>query len=60
MRWLLAFLCLTFAALSQANATPTLEGRIDKVLVLKSEHKLHLLSNGKILKSELKKVFEPA
>lgn len=51
MRWLLAFLCLTFAAFSQANATPTLEGRIDKVLVLKSEHKLHLLSNGKILKS---------
>lgn len=51
MRWLLAFLSLTFAALTHANATPTLEGHIDKVLVVKSEHKLHLLSNGKILKS---------
>lgn len=51
MRWLLAFLCLTFAAFTQANATPTLQGPIDKVLVLKSEHKLHLLSSGKILKS---------
>ncbi|MCY1265317.1 L,D-transpeptidase catalytic domain [compost metagenome] len=51
MRWLLALLCLTFATLTQANATPTLEGSIDKVLVLKGEHRLHLLSKGKILKS---------
>ncbi len=51
MRWLIAVLCLTFAAFSHANATPTLDGHIDKILVLKSERKLHLMSNGKVLKS---------
>ncbi|WP_152225285.1 murein L,D-transpeptidase family protein [Pseudomonas sp. SCB32] len=51
MRWLIAVLCLTFAAFSNASATPTLDGHIDKILVLKSERKLQLMSNGKILKS---------
>ncbi len=52
MRWLLAVLCLSFAAWSHANATPTLDGvRVDKVLVIKSERKLHLMSRGNILKS---------
>ncbi|UVE16772.1 L,D-transpeptidase family protein [Pseudomonas sp. LS44] len=52
MRWLLAALCLSFAALTQANATPTLEGQaVDKVLVLKSERKLHLMGKGSVLKS---------
>ncbi len=37
MRWLLALLCLTFASLTQANAAPSLDGKVDKVLVLKSE-----------------------
>ena len=30
MRWLLALLCLTFASLTQANAAPSLEGKVDK------------------------------
>jgi len=52
MRWLLALLCLTFTALAHANATPSLNGsRIDKVLVIKSERKLHLVSAGQTLKS---------
>ncbi|HLA32630.1 MAG TPA: hypothetical protein VJ047_16550, partial [Pseudomonas sp.] len=47
MRWLFALLCLTFTLGTQATATPTLNGRtIDKVLVVKSERKLHLLSRG--------------
>jgi len=52
MRWLFALLCLTFTLGTQATATPTLNGRtIDKVLVVKSERKLHLLSRGTPLKS---------
>lgn len=51
MRWLLALLCLTFASLTQANAAPSLEGKVDKVLVLKSERKLLLLNKGNVLKS---------
>ncbi|MCY1286601.1 L,D-transpeptidase catalytic domain [compost metagenome] len=52
MRWLLAVLCLSFTALTHANATPTLDGqRIDKVLVIKSERKLHLMGKGTVLKS---------
>ena len=52
MRWLLALLCLTFTAFSHANATPSLGGSpIDKVLVIKSERKLHLVSAGQTLKS---------
>lgn len=51
MRWLLALLCLTFASLTQANAAPSLEGKVDKVLVLKSERKLLLLNKGNVLKA---------
>ena len=52
MRWLLALLCVTFTAFSHANATPSLGGSpIDKVLVIKSERKLHLVSAGQTLKS---------
>ncbi|MGH8354454.1 MAG: L,D-transpeptidase family protein [Pseudomonas sp.] len=52
MRWLLAVLCLAFTAISHANATPTLGGQtVDKVLVVKSERKLHLIGRGQTLKS---------
>ena len=52
MRWLLALLCLTFTLTAQATTTVTLAGKtIDKVLVLKSERKLHLQSRGETLKS---------
>ncbi len=52
MRWLLAVLCLSFTTLLYANATPTLHERpVDKVLVIKSERKLHLISRGETLKS---------
>ncbi|MBM7059946.1 L,D-transpeptidase family protein [Pseudomonas sp. UL073] len=52
MRWLLAVLCLSFAAFTHANATPTLNGQsVDKVLVIKSERKLHLMGKGAVLKS---------
>ncbi len=52
MRWLFAVFCFTFATLSHATATPHLDGAsIDKVLVIKSERQLHLLSRGKTLKS---------
>lgn len=50
MRWLLAILCL-LAVLPQARAS-TLEGQlIDKVLVVKSERRLHLVSRGELLRS---------
>lgn len=52
MRWLLALLCLTLTAAVQATTTPSRGDRpIDKVLVVKSERKLHLLSRGEALKS---------
>lgn len=52
MRWLLAVLCWSFIGLSYATATPTLEGSVvHKVLVVKSERKLYLISYGKTLKS---------
>lgn len=52
MRWLFAVFCFTFASLSYANATPRLDGMtIDKVLVIKSERQLHLISRGMTLKS---------
>ncbi|MBA1264860.1 L,D-transpeptidase family protein [Stutzerimonas sp. NM35] len=52
MRWLLAISCLTFAVLSHATAVPALDGAfIDKVLVVKSERQLHLISRGVTLKS---------
>jgi murein L,D-transpeptidase YafK len=52
MRWLLALLCITVVSLSHASAAPTLGGKtVDKVLVLKSERKLHLMGRGEVLKS---------
>ena len=53
MRWLIVFACLLFTSLAQAMSTPGLDSKIavDKVLVVKSERKLHLLSRGEILKS---------
>ncbi|MGE4405770.1 L,D-transpeptidase family protein [Pseudomonas sp.] len=52
MRWLFALFCLIFTALSHANATPSLEETsIDKILVIKSERQLHLISRGQALKS---------
>jgi len=52
MRWLLAALCLFFATLSHANAAPALDGQaVDKILVVKSERKLHLIGRGQTLKS---------
>ena len=52
MRWLLAVLFITLAAPSFASSAPTLRGKaIDKVLVVKSERKLHLMGRGEVLKS---------
>ncbi|MEO4046125.1 L,D-transpeptidase family protein [Pseudomonas sp. CAU 1711] len=52
MRWLLALICLSVVNLAQATTAPTLRGQaVDKVLVLKSERKLHLMGRGEVLKS---------
>ena len=52
MRWLFVICCLLFASLSHAMAAPSLDAEaVDKVLVLKSERKLHLLSRGEIVRS---------
>jgi murein L,D-transpeptidase YafK len=52
MRWLFALICMSLCLTAQATTTPTLKGSvIDKVLVVKSERKLHLLSRGNTLKS---------
>lgn len=53
MRWLLASLCLSVVGLSQASVpSPGEEQRVvDKILVVKSERKLMLLSRGQPLKS---------
>jgi len=52
MRWSVAVLCLLFSVFSHANTTPSLQSpAIDKVLVVKSERKLQLLSRGQPLKS---------
>ena len=52
MRWLFTLLCLAFTAMSYATTTPGLGGSsIDKVLVVKSERQLHLVSAGQTLKS---------
>jgi murein L,D-transpeptidase YafK len=52
MRWLLAICCFTFAALSHASASTVLDDNfIDKVLVVKSERQLHLISRGTTMKS---------
>jgi murein L,D-transpeptidase YafK len=52
MRLLLAAVCLAFATLSFASTTVTLDGKtVDKVLVMKAEHKLLLQNKGETLKS---------
>jgi len=52
MRWLFAVFCLMFASMSHASAAPSLEGAlIDKVLVVKSERQLHLISRGEAVRS---------
>ena len=52
MRWLIALLCLSVVSLSHASTAPTLRGKpVDKVLVVKSERKLHLMGRGEVLKS---------
>ncbi|TWH64513.1 L,D-transpeptidase-like protein [Azomonas agilis] len=50
MRWLLVLCCLGFASLSQASVAH-LQGRVDKILVVKSERTLHLLNKGQSLKT---------
>lgn len=53
MRWLFVLFCSILPALCQANVAFSLDKNapIDKVLVVKSERKLHLMSQGFILKS---------
>ena len=52
MRWLLALLCMSFIAVSQASTVVTLDGKpIEKVLVLKSAHQLQLIADGKPLRT---------
>ncbi|MHA6494246.1 L,D-transpeptidase family protein [Pseudomonas borbori] len=52
MRWLFALICFSVAGAVSAAATPGLETRqVDKVLVVKSERTLQLLSRGQPLKS---------
>ena len=52
MRWMLATLLFCCASLTQASPGGFLnEPRVDKVLVLKSERRLHLISRGETLKS---------
>ena len=51
MRWLLALFCLSFVTVSQASfvttVTPSNAPMIEKVLVLKSAHRLQLIADGK-------------
>lgn len=52
MRWMLAALFFCCASLAHASASGFLkEPQVDKVLVLKSERRLHLISRGETLKS---------
>ena len=52
MRWLLPLLCLTLSLNALASTTPaTSQQTVDKVLVLKSERKLHLQQRGETIKS---------
>ena len=52
MRWLLPLLCLTLSFSALASATPATGSHAgDKVLVLKSERKLHLQRRGETIKS---------
>lgn len=52
MRWLFILLCLSLSANAHATAAPLPDTpSIDKVLVVKSERRLHLISRGDTLKS---------
>lgn len=52
MRWLFALLCLSVALTGHASTAPMPDGKtVDKVLVVKSERTLHLISRGDTLKS---------
>jgi len=52
MRWLLVICCLCFSTLSHSNSSASLQGKaVDKILVVKSERRLHLISQGQKLKS---------
>jgi murein L,D-transpeptidase YafK len=54
MRWLFALLCLSLSVLANANPQPPQASpapRVDKILVVKSERKLQLISHGKPFKS---------
>ena len=52
MRWLLPLLCLTLSLNAIASTMPaTSQQTVDKVLVLKSERKLHLQQRGETIKS---------
>lgn len=52
MRWLLALLCFSLLGIGHASTSaPLADKRVDKVLVVKSERKLHLMERGEILKS---------
>ncbi|MBC9249652.1 hypothetical protein A9179_05125 [Pseudomonas alcaligenes] len=52
MRWLFAVFCLSLASLAPASTAPISSGKaVDKVLVIKSERKLHLMGRGEVLKT---------
>ncbi|MDX1369546.1 L,D-transpeptidase family protein [Pseudomonas sp.] len=52
MRWLFILLCLTLTANAYATTAPMPEAPpVDKVLLVKSERQLHLISRGETLKS---------
>lgn len=52
MRWLLALLCFTLSFASHAATAPaSTAATVDKILVEKSERRLHLISQGETLKS---------
>ncbi|SDH80145.1 L,D-transpeptidase catalytic domain [Pseudomonas flavescens] len=52
MRWLLALLCFTFSLASHAATAPaSTTATVDKILVEKSQRRLHLIGQGETLKS---------
>ena len=52
MRWLLLVTCLLFSSLSHATAAPHLsDGAVDKLLVIKSERRMHLIREGEVVRS---------
>lgn len=52
MRAILIVICLLLSTLSHATHTkPNSEAVVDKVLVVKSEHALHLMHRGEVIKS---------